>query len=247
MKNLKKERKTDIKTQNDKNTGMEKNGKTEMEEHKILIVSGGSIEDVFVHELIENNEYGTLIACDRGMEFFWRNALRPDLILGDFDSVDRAVLESFRKQTDVRLEQFPAKKDWTDTELAVRRALELGADRIDLVGATGSRLDHVFGNLQLLALGLEQGVQILLMDANNRIRLIDRPLTLKKKEQFGDFVSLIPHGGAVCGLTLTGMKYPLEDGTLTPDISLGISNEIADEEATISFTQGALFVMETRD
>ena len=118
-----------------------------MEEHNILIVSGGSIEDAFVRELMEKNTYQTVIACDSGMEFFWRNHMYPDLILGDFDSADQCVVKAFREQTDVRLEQFPAEKDWTDTELAVRRALEQKADRIDLVGATGSRLDHVLSNI----------------------------------------------------------------------------------------------------
>ena len=215
--------------------------------HGILIVSGGSIEDVFVRDLMEKNVYGTVIACDSGMEFFRRNGILPDLILGDFDSAATDTLEYFRKQTDVRLEQFPAQKDWTDTELAVRRALELGADRIELVGATGSRLDHVFGNLQLLELGLESGVQIFILDRYNRIRLIDRPLTLRQDGQYGDYVSLIPHGGAVQGLTLRGMKYPLDNFCLTPGISLGISNEIVEEEAYISFTEGRLFVFETRD
>ena len=221
--------------------------KVVLKERKILIVSGGSIADDFVSNLMKKNSYEVVIACDSGMEFFYRNRLHPDLILGDFDSADQHVVNAFREQTDIRMEQFPAQKDWTDTELAVRRALELGAEQIDLVGATGSRLDHVMGNLQLLALGLEKGVHIFLLDAHNRIRLIDRPLTIKKKEQYGKFISLIPHGGAVCGLTLTGMKYPLDDATLTPDVSLGISNEIVDEEAAISFTRGRLFVFETRD
>lgn len=221
--------------------------KTVQTENRILIVSGGSIEDAFVLDLLEKNKYGTVIACDRGIEFFRRNDLHPDLILGDFDSADQTAVNYFKEQTNVRLEQFPAQKDWTDTELAVRRALEFEPDHIDLVGATGSRLDHVLGNLQLLALGLERGIPIVLLDAHNRIRLIERALTIKRKEQYGNFVSLIPHGGAVYGLTLRGMKYPLDGAELTPDISLGISNEIVDEEALISFTKGKLFVMETKD
>lgn len=215
--------------------------------NRILIVSGGSIEDAFVLDLFKKNEYKSVIACDSGMEFFWRNGICPDLILGDFDSADSSVVEAFKARTDVRLEQFPAQKDWTDTELAVRRALELSPDEIDLVGATGSRLDHVLGNLQLLALGLEFGVPIFLLDAHNRVRLIDRPLIMVRSEQYGKFVSLIPHGGAVFGLTLKGMKYPLDGATLTPDVSLGISNEIVDEEAQIIFTTGRLFVFETKD
>ena len=205
------------------------------------------MEDAFVLELIKKNNYQTMIACDSGMEFFWRNNICPDLILGDFDSADPDIVNVFRQREDVDLEQFPSQKDWTDTELAVRRALKLAPDRIDLVGVTGSRLDHVMGNLQLLALGLESGVPMFILDAHNRIRLIDRPLTIKKEEQFGEYISLIPHGGLVGGLTLKGMKYLLSGATLTPDISLGISNEIIDEEAQIIFTVGRLFVFETRD
>lgn len=217
------------------------------EQNRILIVSGGGIGDAFVLDLLKKNRYATVIACDSGMEFFHRNGLYPDLILGDFDSADTAAVEYFRKQTKVRVEQFPAHKDWTDTELAVRRAIEQKPDHIDLVGATGSRLDHVLGNLQLLALGMESGVQIFLMDAHNRVRLIDHTLTIQKNEQYGDFVSLLPCGGTVRGVTLRGMKYPLNNATLTPDISLGISNEIVDETAVISFTEGRLFVLETKD
>lgn len=220
---------------------------TVKQENDILIVSGGRIEDAFVLELLKKNKYQTMIACDSGMEFFWRNKICPDLILGDFDSADSCVADAFRARGDVRLEQFPSEKDWTDTELALRRALELSPGRIDLVGATGTRLDHVLGNLQLLALGLEFGVPIFLLDAHNRVRLIDRPLIMVRSEQYGKFVSLIPHGGAVFGLTLKGMKYPLDGATLTPDVSLGISNEIVDEEAQIIFTTGRLFVFETKD
>lgn len=221
--------------------------KTVQSKNRVLIVSGGSIDDAFVLDLLGKNSYETVIACDSGMEFFRRNGLYPDLILGDFDSTDKTTVDYFKEQTEVRLEQFPAQKDWTDTELAVRRGLELEPEHIDLVGATGTRLDHVLGNLQLLALGLEAGVSIFLMDANNRIRLADRPFKLKKSEQYGDFISLIPYGGEVSGLTLKGMKYPLEGAILRQDVSLGISNEIVDDEALISFEKGKLYVMETKD
>ena len=221
--------------------------KTVQRENRVLIVSGGSIDDAFVLDLLEKNGYETVIACDSGMEFFRRNGLYPDLILGDFESADRNTVDYFKEQTKVRLEQFPAQKDWTDTELAVRRGLELEPEHMDLVGATGTRLDHVLGNLQLLALGLEAGVQIFLMDAHNRIRLADRPLKLTKSEQYGDFISLIPYGGEVSGLTLKGMKYPLDGATLRQDVTLGISNEIVDDEALIFFTEGKLYVMETKD
>ena len=216
--------------------------KTVKEKQNILIVSGGSLEDAFVLEQIANNHYQYTIACDSGTAFFYRNGLRPDLILGDFDSADQAVLDAYKSRDDVAVEQYPAEKDWTDTELALHRALEFAPGRIDLLGGTGSRLDHV-----LLTLGLEAGVEIFMLDAHNRIRMIDRDLRILKSEQYGDYISLIPHGGDVCGLTLRGMKYPLERATLTTDVSLGVSNEIVEDEAWISFSAGRLLVLETRD
>lgn len=218
-----------------------------MSDKKILIISGGRLDDGLAKRLLAENSYESVIACDSGMEFFRRNGLYPDLILGDFDSADPETVAFFKGQQAVRLEQFPAEKDWTDTELAVRRALELNPAQIDLVGATGSRLDHVLGNVQLLALGLSSGVSICMLDTNNRIRLIDKNFAIAKCEQYGRFVSLLPFGGAVYGLTLRGMKYPLDGITLTPDITLGISNEISGDVAEISFTEGRLLVIESMD
>lgn len=214
---------------------------------KIMIISGGRIDDCLAKKLLAENSYETVIACDSGMEFFRRNGIYPDLIVGDFDSADPETVAFFRDQQSVKLEQFPEEKDWTDTELAVRRALEQKPAQIDLVGATGSRLDHVLGNVQLLALGLSAGVSICILDAHNRIRLVDKNFSIAKCEQYGRFVSLLPFGGAVYGLTLRGMKYPLDGITLTPDITLGISNEISGDVAEISFTMGSLLVVESVD
>jgi thiamine pyrophosphokinase len=213
---------------------------------KILIVSGGMLEDSFVGELLEREAYDWMIACDRGMEFFYRNGLEPDLILGDFDSANPDVRDYFSKRP-VEMRQYPEQKDWTDTELAIRLALLQKPEEIHLLGATGGRLDHLLGNIGLLELGLEAAVQIFLMDPSNRLRLIDKPMCLTREEQFGDYLSLVPWAGEVSGLTLTGMKYPLENATLTASATLGISNEILEERASIRFTSGKLLVFETRD
>lgn len=221
-----------------------------MRKKNILIVTGGSLDDRLVTELIRNNKYDLLIASDHGVGYFCRNfsknGIWPDLVLGDFDS----VTEEEAKQLKVMArepERYPAEKDWTDTELAVRRGIELGADQITLVGATGTRLDHVLGNLGLLGMGLEAGVEIILVDRNNRIRMIDDACVLKKEEQYGNYVSLYPLGGTVSGLTLTGFKYPLEDAAVTPWQTLCISNEIAEEAAQIRLDNGRVLVIESKD
>lgn len=219
----------------------------EMNEHKILIVSGGCIDDALVRGLLGGNEYKTVIACDGGTEFFRRNGCVPDLIVGDFDSARAGTIHFFKNKGNVRVEQFPPEKDWTDTELAVRRALEDQPAHIDLVGATGSRIDHLLGNVQLLALALSRGVPMFLWDAHNRIRLLEKACVITREEQYGDYVSLLPFGGTAYGVTLEGMKYPLHGATLTPDITVGISNEIVDEQARISFSQGRLLMIEAKD
>ncbi len=220
-----------------------------MDNQKILIVTGGSIDDAFACRMITENAYDMVIACDSGMEFFRRNGLYPDLIVGDFDSADAVTVRYFRERPEVEMEQFPVEKDWTDTELAVRRALELTPkpEHIDLIGATGSRLDHMLGSLQLLDMGLTHGVEIFLTDVHNRVRLIDHALCIGREEQYGDWISLIPYNSTVRDLTLEGMKYPLDHASLAPGVTLGISNVITQDEARISFSKGMLFVIESRD
>ena len=138
-------------------------------------------------------------------------------------------------------------KDDTDTEFALRLAISMGAECITVLGGTGSRLDHVLGNIELLGIGLELGVEIELLDANNRIRMTDHGMVLKKEEQFGKYVSLIPYTAQVEHLYLAGFKYPLADYCLKGFCSIGVSNEITEEQAEITFENGILIVIESRD
>lgn len=138
-------------------------------------------------------------------------------------------------------------KDDTDTEYAIREAIRRGAMEIVVIGATGTRIDHVLGNISLLGIGLEEQIKISLVDEHNRIRMINQPLTIRKAEQYGKYVSLIPFSEKVSGVTLRGLKYPLTDYTMGGFNSLGISNEIVSDEATISFSSGELIVIESKD
>ena len=99
----------------------------------------------------------------------------------------------------------------------------------------------------MLGIGLPENVSMCLVDENNRIQMIDGNTTLRKAGQYGRFVSLIPWSDEVVGVTLKGFKYPLSDYTMDKFSSLGISNEIVDEEAEISLTSGCLLLIEARD
>lgn len=214
---------------------------------KFLIVSGGEATDKFVEDVIKNGGFDVILAADSGMDFLYRTGILPDIIVGDFDSVAPEVLEFFREHEQIDICALNPQKDDTDTEFAIRESIRRGADEITIIGGTGTRLDHVLGNISLLGIGLEEGVSIELLDAYNRIRMINRSIVLKKKEQYGKYLSIVPYAEQVEGVTLKGLKYPLTDYTMGGFNSLGISNEIVGEEASIEFTSGRLLIIESRD
>ena len=214
---------------------------------RYLIISGGHIDDVFALNYLKEKSYDCLLAADSGMNFLYRNGIVPDVIAGDFDSVEEGSLAHFSTLKEVEILRLNPIKDDTDTEFVIREAIRRGATEITLLGATGSRLDHVLANINLLGIGLEAGVSMYLVDAHNRVRMIEDVLRIKKTEQFGNFVSILPVRGDAKGVTLKGMKYPLEGAEVACFSSLGISNEIESDVAEISVEQGRLLVIESRD
>lgn len=214
---------------------------------KYIIISGGHIDDVFALNYLKENKYDKMIAADSGMNFLYRNDIVPDVIAGDFDSVASESLERFSGMEEVEMLRLNPIKDDTDTEFVIREAIRRGAKKITVLGATGTRLDHVLANVNLLGIGLEENVSIELVDAHNRIRMTSDLLEINKGEQFGSFVSVLPVKGNAKGVTLEGMKYPLKGADIACFSSLGVSNEILADTAKISVKQGVLLVIESRD
>ncbi len=201
----------------------------------------------FCQDYIEQHTFELLAAVDAGMQFFYDAKQKPDLIIGDFDSVNQEALHYFEAQEGISWLRLIPEKDDTDTEAAVRTIIRAGYTQIHILGGTGCRLDHVLGNIQLLGIGLEADVDILLVDAHNRIRMIKEDISIFRNEQYGHYVSLLPFTPEVTGITLHGMKYPLTDYTMRCYMSIGISNEIVEEEARIQIRDGVLLVLETKD
>ena len=214
---------------------------------KYMIISGGHIEDVFAMDWLEKNQYDCMIAADSGMNFLHRNGIIPDIIAGDFDSAKEESVAYYQGLNDVQVMKLNPVKDDTDTEFVIREAIRRGATEITVLGATGTRLDHVLANVNLLGIGLEEGVTIQLVDKHNRIRMISDRVEIAKTEQFGDYVSVLPVKGDAKGVTLEGMKYPLKDADIACFSSLGVSNEILDTVARISVKHGVLLIIESRD
>lgn len=212
-----------------------------------LIVTGGEINDQFVCDLIKEGAIEVILGVDSGIDMLYRAHITPDVIVGDFDSANPEALSFYKEMDQVIAIELNAEKDDTDTEHAIREAIAMGCENIIVVGCFGNRVDHLLSTVSLLGIGMELGVEICLMDPNNRIRMIKDELKLKKNAAYGDFISLIPFGGAASGVTITGAKYPLENATIELFTSLGVSNEIVDDEVMISVKDGILLVIEARD
>jgi len=210
------------------------------------VITGGSIDLEYLQgQRLEEASF--LICADHGLEAADALGLTPDLLVGDFDSVDTCVLERYLSQAQTEVVRFNPEKDATDTELALKFAVQRGSDEIRIYGGFGTRLDHTLANIALLKQLADQDIPAVLCDPLNQIRMICKNLIICKDKAFGMYVSLLPYGGAARGVTLRGFRYPLEHAIMEPGSSLGISNEIIDEEAVIEIEKGYLLVMESRD
>lgn len=216
------------------------------DDNDILIITGGQVDDEFLSELLTKKQYKLKVAADHGLMAADRLNITLDYIVGDFDSVSKMVLEKYNNKS-AKIKTFPKEKDKTDTEIALELALSLKASSIDIIGATGTRLDHVLANIGLLLLPMQLGVNACILDRNNKIYLKNESFKIEKDKQFGNFVSLLPYGDRVSGLTLKGFKYPLDHIIYPSGSSLGISNEIIEREAGIELSEGVLIVIESKD
>ena len=215
---------------------------------KGLIISGGTINTSFALQTLKEVQPDYIIGVDKGLEFLYQNQIVPSHIVGDFDSVKKEIGDYYRNETNVPIREFNPVKDASDTEIAIRLAMTLGAGEILILGATGGRIDHLWANVQSLAIPFKAGINAVIMDRQNKIRLIGGGEThLKKGETYGPYFSVFPLGEEVFGFSIKGAKYPLTNHTLIPYDSLCVSNQFQEDEVTISFLNGIVILMETKD
>lgn len=222
---------------------------------KILIISGGSIDEMWGRKWVADYEPDYCIAADSGLVMADKLGLTVDLLLGDYDSVDKKIFEKYNGNT--KTITYPCEKDYTDTHLALKKAIEKikklqdtskdgTEDEIAIIGATGTRYDHAFTNIFVLGESLEAGIRCAIYDKNNKIYLADKSFEIRKDKQFGDYLSFVPMTPEA-GLSLSGVKYPLDRYTLRQGESICQSNEITEMIAKVEIFTGKLVVFETRD
>ena len=187
--------------------------------------------------LREKPEAGDLVlAADAGYQICRRENIVPDLLLGDFDSMDQPA--DFD-----HVHRVPVEKDDTDTMLAVKTALEQGCDTVYIYGGTGGkRLDHTLANLQTLLYIRRRGARGYLYDDDFVWTAIENEtLTVERTVEWG-LLSVFCLGAPASGIDERGVQYPLTRASLTAEFPLGVSNHILEEKARITVRKGALLV-----
>lgn len=208
-----------------------------------LIIANGDDVD---KSSLEGIKIDYVICADGGLEKAENLQVVPDLILGDFDSVNKDVLEKYKKSSEIM--KFPAEKDFTDMELSIETAVEKGFRDIVLLGATGGpRLDHSLANMMLLEKYYNLGINIIIIDNNNKIQIIADNCDMMLDKKTGNFVSLIPLTENLNGLTLLGFKYPLDRVVVKRGSTLCVSNEIVSDKGRIILEKGTAMLFISRD
>lgn len=210
---------------------------------KVLIICSGTLNDM---DLVRYwAKWANFILCaDGGAKYTYQARVTPDLLVGDFDSID-PLIRQFYMETQVPCIVYPKEKDMTDSELALSIAMEKHPTEIALLGATGTRLDHSLANIFLLQSLAEQGVQSVIIDQNNEIRVLNDSIRLYKQK--GMKVSLLPLTNTVTDIFTKGLQYELRGEQLDFSSTRGVSNEFVAEEAEISIKEGSLLVILSKD
>ena len=159
---------------------------------RTVIVSGGMLEEDFVLPILKDEDTEFIIGVDRGLVFLYDHGIKPDYIVGDFDSTPERLVAYYREEVNVPIREFNPVKDASDTEIALRLCLDMRRKEIWILGGTGSRLDHLWANVQCLQIALEAGANARILDSHNQIRLLNQGITLKREEAFGPYFSLFP-------------------------------------------------------
>ena len=215
---------------------------------KAIIFGGADINNYeFYRNYLKDFDFTKvkIICCDRGLLHAHKLRFLPDCIVGDFDSVDKTLLNNYIKKN-VYIEKYPSDKNYTDLELGINIAIDkYFVNEIFIIGAIGNRMDHTFSNFHLLYMLTKKNIKSFLIDSNNIISVVNGETLIEGKK--GDIISILPFLGDAFGVTLKGFKYPLDNAIMKCGESLGVSNILLDTKGLINVKDGFLIVIKARD
>ena len=181
------------------------------------------------------SECDFVIAADAGYKFLLSQNIKPNLLVGDLDSLGYVP-------DNIELVRFPSVKDDTDMMLAINEGIKRGYKEFIIYGGMGGKLEFTLANLQILYNIVNQGCKCYFVD-NNRLVTAVKNSKLEFDENFRGRISVFAGATEACGVTINGLKYTLNDGILKCDNPLGVSNEFIGECGYISVADGILYII----
>lgn len=204
--------------------------------NRCVIIGGGDCSVQLLKSNITDNDY--IICADSGYDIAEKTGIKPDLLIGDFDSI-KAFPENVSTIT------LPVEKDVTDSVAAFNEGLKKCFDSFVLFGGTGGRFEHTFANVSLMANASKSGLSFMIIDETHIFRCITNS-SLKIERKNNQQISVFAYGDKAYGVTEKGFYYKLENYTLDPfNGALGTSNHIIDEYGEIFVENGTVIVIET--
>jgi len=209
-------------------------------ENRAILFTNGQAKPGFEVNLLPGD---FLVAVDGGLRHLKRLGLKPHLLIGDLDSVDATEVAEIM-DAGIEVRRFPPAKDQTDLELALDFSLKAGYVQIVIAYPFGERVDHTLGNISLLSRPDLAGKTLSLEDGQVEAHLLDASASLPA--QPGDLVSLIAWGEPAEGIRTKGLEYPLNNESLVPWQTRGISNVALADSIELEFKSGRLLVIRTK-
>lgn len=209
---------------------------------KGLIISSGRLERYDLLSLVVKST-DFVVCADGGLDHIMKIGYRPNLVLGDLDSISEAGIRYIEKNH-IALEKFPVEKDATDTELAMEYLIQKGCNNISLIGVTGTRMDHTIANIFLLDQMFKRGVKGQIIDDNNEITLVNDYIEISKND---GYLSLIPIEQIGAIVTIKGVYYPLNKHHIEFGSTFSVSNKIVEDKAKLTIYSGKVLVIKSRD
>lgn len=208
----------------------------------VLVLAGvlQSEDEMVIKEYAAEGAW--LIAVDGGADYLWKMGLKANLYIGDFDSASEKVKSILKDREEIEKVVLPCEKDDTDTLAALKEAIKRGYEEFYIFGGCGGRIDHTVANLQCLLFLRRKGFKGYLQNGVEKIWVLKNESIEFCETQRG-ILSLFSMGEKAEGVFISGMKYGLENGVVTNDFPIGISNEFIGEKGCVKVTEGELLVV----
>lgn len=207
----------------------------------IAIVANGNLNQQIVSDI---KKADLIIGVDHAAYWLIQHGITPDTAIGDFDSTNTIELKSIKKNSKTT-KIFPPEKDFTDMELAIDYAIHESPTQVIIYGGIGTRMDHTLVTSQMLEKFLKKNISASIQDEHNKIQLVNSNITIEKNNKYA-YLSILPVSDAV-EVSIDGCKYNIKNKKIRRGESIGVSNEIVKENATMLIHSGEVLLIQSKD